>query len=194
MANWSYLHVSDASYNPGPEEYKINSLYQGKYLVPIFWYLLFESDDFVIYKQMIECDSEDKIVSYPGFTTERQIALKRLNNKRPFLNSYFTKEVLSSLDSFIEKIEDINEKFITVEAREISMMYEEPQQCADKFSGILVRMNTVCSNEEIEHERINLIRAVLDSELRNDSENMCLYSESEGKFHADPTLFVGTLS
>ena len=194
MANWSYLTTSEIPYNPKPEEYKVDSLYQGKSLVPIFWYLLFESDDFTVYEQKVECDNQNKNMSYAAFTSEKSLAVAHLKEKRPFLNMYLSSNLLSSLDTFIDYISKNTSKYLSVEAREISIMYEEPQHFAEKIAGLLVRLNMVCTDKEIEYDRKELIKTVLDAELRDEEEGICLYTEVDGKFDADPAFFTGLLS
>ena len=48
-------------------------------------------------------------------------------------------------------------------------------------------------DEEVntDYDRRARVRAVLDSELRNEPDDVCLYNEIEGKFDAAPSFSIG---
>jgi hypothetical protein len=120
MANRTYLIQSNS---PEPAEYDPDKdiLAGGSYMVPVFWYALFDRQS--IFDKMVDLDDGTK-VPYPYLLTTTTMARSRFAERIDLLRLFLPKSVGSSIDHFLKLLEGVDASHLHLETIELWMIGE----------------------------------------------------------------------
>ena len=123
MANRTYLIQSNS---PEPADYDPSKdiLAGGSYMVPVFWYALFDPQSII--DKMVDMDDGTK-VPYPCLLTTTTMARSRFAERSDLLRLFLPNSVGSSIDDFAKLLESVDAAYIHLETIELWMM-DEPEK------------------------------------------------------------------
>src|SRR5436190_24295426 len=123
MANRTYLIQSNS---PEPADYDPSKdiLAGGSYMVPVFWYALFDHRS--IFDKMVDLDDGTKI-PYPFLVTTTTLARSRFAERTDLLRLFLSESMASSVRDFAKLLEGVEASHIHLETIELWMM-DEPEK------------------------------------------------------------------
>ncbi len=123
MANRTYLSCTDA-----PPRYveldgkKVSCA--ASYMVPVFWYMLFDESSLV--PASTPCDGDDPDFEYDRLVTARQEGIRLARSRVDALKGLFGEAICEPFDTFVSFLESQPGETLVVETCELAMMDEIP--------------------------------------------------------------------
>lgn len=123
MANRTYLSCTDT-----PAKYQDldakNVNCAASYMVPVFWYILFNENNLV--QTSTPCDDDEPDFEYSWLLAKKHDAISLAKSRLPVLIDVFVADVEVIFNTWLGYIESCSGNYICVETCELVMMDDEP--------------------------------------------------------------------
>jgi hypothetical protein len=138
MANRTYLTCTDS-----PSKYQEldakNVSCAASYMVPVFWYMLFDENNII--STSTPCDDDEPDFKYDWLLINKDDGIKLAKSRVDTLINVFGESIADPFNTFIGFLESLNGTNLVVETCELVMMDEKPskytieaKRCISAFS------------------------------------------------------------